>query len=136
MRNTRYAWLKRTATLIALACAQLALPAQAEEVVIKCYFDWSCDINRKCQDADIDVRFRADAETGTVKRIGGGAMSQLDELELILGDRAITILEKPISGGAATTTLMISNGDAVRSENLITGIRLTPMQYLGQCQTV
>ena len=52
-----------------LAAGATALPGHADEVVIKCYFDWSCDINRKCQDADLDIRFRADAETNVVKRM-------------------------------------------------------------------
>lgn len=104
-----------------------------EEVVFRCFFDWSCDPNRKCQNANLDVRFRANPATNEVSRIGG---DPLVELELFLGDRAITIQELPISGGMTTTTLMINSGDAVRSENVITGRELTPMQYLGSCQTL
>ena len=85
-----------------------------------------------CQDAGLDARFKVDLETNDVSRIGGNALSQFS---LILGDRAITILETPISGGTATTTVKISDGEAVHSENLITGNTLTPMQYLGECVT-
>lgn len=118
--------------LICLGLALSALPAQAEEIIFKCYFDWVCDPNRKCSDASLDVRFRVDVDTNSVSRIGG---DQLSETEVLLGDRALTVLEKPISGGVAATTIMIGNGNAVRAENLITGRDLTPMQYLGNCQT-
>ena len=111
----------------------LALPAQAEEVIFRCYFDWVCDPNRKCQDAGEDIRFRVNLETNGVERLGGNALSKFD---LLLGDRALTVLERPVSGGIATTTIMLSGGDAVHSENLIDGRVLSPMQYLGQCTPV
>ena len=123
-----------TRILALLSVLITAAPAvQAEEVIFKCWFDWSCDPNRTCQDAGLDIRFRVDADTNAVSRIGG---DPLIVMSLIFGDRAVTILEQPISGGLATTTVMISNGNAVRSENLVTGRDLTPMQYLGTCQTL
>ena len=129
--------MHKACTKHAYACAAHALlsasPAQAESVIFKCVFDWSCDINRSCQDAMLDVRFRTDVETTSAERLGGDPTVAL---EVILGDRALTFLERPISGGAATTTVMIDNGDAVRSENLVTGRLLTPMQYLGSCMTL
>ncbi len=119
--------------LVLALAAGIAPPVQAEEVIFRCFFDWMCDPNRKCIDAGEDIRFRVDLETSTVERIGGNDLSQFD---LILGDRALTILERPISGGTATTTIMVSGGDAVHSENLIDGRLLSPRQYLGQCTPV
>jgi len=108
-------------------------PAAAEKVIFKCHFDWVCDPNRACADAGLDVRFRVNLETNAVERLGGDALTGAG---LILGDRAITILETPVSGGAATTTVMITDGEAARSENLVEGVTLTPMQYLGECITI
>ncbi|WP_146345447.1 hypothetical protein [Falsiphaeobacter marinintestinus] len=42
------------------------------------------------------------------------------------------VRERPIFGGATTTTIMISNGAAVQSENAITGRGLTPIRCLGE----
>ena len=109
----------------------LASPVAAEEVIFRCYFDWMCDPNRKCSDAELDVRYKVDLETEAAERIG--MKSDLVELDMIFGDRAITILEKPISGGLTSTTLMINDGAAVRSENEVKGRDLAPFQYLGQC---
>jgi len=123
--------MRRLIALTLVAATSLtALPAQAEQVVFRCYFDWVCDPNTKCDHAGEDIRFRVDLETNSVERIGGNTLSQF---ELLLGDRAITVLERPISGGTATTTLMLDGGDAVHSENLITGRDLTARQYLGEC---
>jgi hypothetical protein len=113
-------------TLTAVAPA----PALAEEITFKCYFDWVCDPNRKCQDAGEDIRFKVDVENNAVTRLGGNEMSQFS---LILGDRALTILEITISGGTTTTTIKVSNGEAVHSVNGIEGNTLTPFQYLGEC---
>ncbi|WP_299355658.1 hypothetical protein [uncultured Shimia sp.] len=111
--------------------AAFAVPAAAEGIIFKCFFDWKCDPNRKCDHDGVDIRYKVDLETEVAERIG--MKSDLIELEMIFGDRAITIMEKPISGGITTTTLLIDNGDAVRSENEISGRDLAPMQYLGQC---
>ena len=122
--------------LIALALASLSLapsPAAAEEVLFKCYFDWVCDPNRKCIDAGLDLRFKVDVEANTVVRLGGEATSSFS---LILGDRGLTMLETPISGGTATTTVQISNGWAVHSDHGFDGPDMAPMQYLGDCQTM
>ncbi len=108
----------------------LAQPVQAEEFVFRCFFDWACDPNRTCQDAAQDVRFRVDPETNAVSRIGG---NDLSAYSLLIGDRAVTILEQTISGGTSTTTIMTEDGFSVHSENLVTGQLLTPMQYLGTC---
>lgn len=109
----------------------LATPVSAEMAIFRCTFDWVCDPNRKCDYANLDVRFKVDLVTEKVERIG--KKNDLVELEMIFGDRAITILEKPISGGLTSTTLMINDGTAVRSENEIKGHDLAPMQYLGEC---
>ncbi|MCA0873397.1 hypothetical protein LCL97_21405 [Seohaeicola saemankumensis] len=106
------------------------LPARAEQVVFRCFFDWVCDPNTKCDHAGEDIRFRVDLETNSVERIGG---NRLSEFNLLLGDRAITVLERPVSGGTVTTTLMLDGGDAVHSENLISGRELAARQYLGEC---
>ena len=91
----------------ALALAVLfAPPVAAEEVIFRCWFDWMCDPNTRCADAAEDIRFRVDVEANTVTRLGGNALSQFD---LLFGDRALTVLERPVSGGTATTTIMLSN---------------------------
>ena len=108
-------------------------PARAEQLVVRCFFDWVCDPNRKCVDAGEDVRFRVDTEAQTVSRIGG---NDLSTFELLIGDRALSVLEKPISGGTVTTTFLLDSGSAVHSENLITGRDLTPRQFLGECNAL
>lgn len=117
-------------TALTLALVMGALPASSEELIFRCYFDWVCDPDTKCSDAAEDVRFRLNTETNAVSRIGG---NQLSEFELLLGDRAITVLEKPISGGSTTTTILIDGGAAVHSENMIKGRSLAPRQFLGEC---
>lgn len=119
---------KQIAMVISLLFAS---PLAAEEIIFRCYFDWVCDPNRKCDHADMDVRYKVDLDTEAAERIGMN--SDLVELEMIFGDRAITIMEKPISGGLTSTTLMINDGTAVRSENEVKGRDLAPFQYLGQC---
>ncbi len=120
--------MKRLALIpvLALAPAQLA----AEEILFRCWFDWVCDPNTRCDHAGEDIRFRVDSETNTVSRIGG---NELSAFSLILGDRALTVLETPISGGTTTTTIMIDTGNAVHSENAVSGRDLSPRQYLGEC---
>ncbi len=117
--------------LIAAALA-FAMPAQAEEVLFKCTFDWRCDPNRKCDDAWLDLRYKVDVETSAVTRLAG---DPLTEASLILGDRALTILEAPVSGGTATTTVMLTDGEAVHTDHAIEGVTLSPMIYLGECIT-
>lgn len=110
--------------------AVLAAPVSAEEVIVKCFFDYVCDPNRKCDNATLDLRFRLDSDTNAVERIGGNGTS---EFSLILGDRAITVLEQPITGGANTTTILTETGDSVHSANRIDGRALEPRQYVGLC---
>lgn len=110
----------------------VAGPVSAQEMFFKCYFDWVCDPNRSCQQADLDIRYKVDLDSQTAERLGG---NELSDFQIILGDRAVSFLEIPISGGVSTTTVSTMNGDAVHSENAISGIRLEPMQYIGQCST-
>ena len=117
------------ALLLSLLLA--ATPAHAEQVLFICYFDWVCDPNTKCTEADADIRFRVDIDANTVERIGGNSLSQF---RLLLGDRALAILEQTISGGVTTTSIMVDSGDAVHSENSIKGTTLSPRQYLGRCR--
>lgn len=119
--------------LMVMACAAMPSLASADSFVFRCYFDWVCDPNRSCTDAGKDIRFRIDPETNAVERLGG---NDLSDFSLILGDRAVTILETPISGGATTTTILNADGSAVHSENAIDGRVLAPMQYLGTCVAV
>ncbi len=104
-----------------------ALPARAEHVALHYFFDWVRDPNTKCDHAGEDIRIRVDLETNMTQRIGA---NRLSEFNLFLGNRAITILERPVSGGRETTTLMLDSSDAVHSENLIPGRGLTARQYL------
>ncbi|PSL19425.1 hypothetical protein [Shimia abyssi] len=120
--------MKPLLTTALLALAPLA--AQAEEHIFRCYFDWVCDPNTKCNHAGEDIRFKINIETNAVSRIAGNPLSDFD---LIIGDRAITVLERPISGGTTTTTILTDNGDAVHSENAVDGRSLVPRQYLGNC---
>jgi len=108
----------------------LAGPAQADEIIFRCVFDWVCDPNRTCQDAGEDIRFRVNTETNEVVRIGG---NELSRFTLLIGDRSVTVLEQQNSGATTTTTILTEGGFAVHSENTITGQLLTPLQYLGSC---
>lgn len=121
----------KTATF-SLAMAMLSTPVMADEILFKCYFDWGCDPNTKCSDADLDIRFKLDTETNEVTRVGG---NQLSTFSTLIGDRAVTFLEIPISGGTTTTTISTQNGLAVHSEHTIEGIDISPRQYLGECIT-
>lgn len=118
---------------LALTMGAAPAPVAAEEVLFKCYFDWVCDPNRKCIDADLDLRFKVDIDNNTVTRLGGNETSSFS---LILGDRGVTMLETPISGGPSMTTVQISNGWAVHSDHGFDGADMAPMQYLGECTTL
>lgn len=105
-------------------------PAQAGELFFKCQFDWVCDPNRSCGDAALDLRFAVDEETQAARRVGG---SDTSVFSVILGDRAVTLLEVPISGGVSVTTVTTRDGAAVHSENALQGTTLEPRQYIGFC---
>ena len=119
--------------LTALALA-FAAPAAADEILFKCWFDGICDPDRMtCEGAGLDVRFRVDPATGAVEALGGEATSAYS---LILGDRALTILEVPFSGGTTTTTIPTGGGWAVHSVNGFNGAEIAPKQYFGQCAAI
>ncbi len=116
-----------TAALLAAAPAPLA----ADEILYRCFFDGVCDPDRsKCEGAALDIRFRVDTATGAVERLGGDATSRYS---LILGDRALTMLEIPVSGGTATTTVPTGGGWSVHSDNGFNGADIAPKQYFGEC---
>ena len=115
-----------TGGLLALAPA----PGSAEEMLFRCYFDWMCDPNRTYQDAGLDIRYRLDTETNQATRIGHSGPGRIDA---VIGDRAVTFVETPISGGLSTTTVLLGSGDAVHSTHAIDGVTMTPLQYLGNC---
>ena len=115
-----------TSVLLAAAPA-----ASAEEILFKCFFDGVCDPDRsKCEASELDVRFKVDAETNAVERLGGEPTSAYS---LILGDRALTVLEIPFSGGTATTTIPTGGGWSVHSDNGFNGADIAPKQYFGEC---
>ena len=122
--------VKGLAAAFVLLLVMAAAPVRAEEVIFRCIFDWVCDPNRTCSDVAEDIRFRIDLEASTVERIGGNPLSAF---QLLLGDRALTVLELPISGGTTSTTIMVDSGDAVHSANHIEGRILEPRQYVGRC---
>ncbi|MCI2398329.1 hypothetical protein [Aliiroseovarius subalbicans] len=123
---------RMTGLAVALGLASGA--AQAEEILFKCLFDGVCDPDRsKCESADLDLRFKVDTEANTVTRLGGNTTSRFS---LILGDRALTMLEVPISGGTATTTVLMDGGWAVHSDNGFEGANLSPKQFFGECQAL
>jgi hypothetical protein len=117
---------------IAASVLLSALPAQAQaqDMLFRCTFDWVCDPNRKCQDAQLDIRFKLNSETNQASRIGATGPGTTN---VIIGDRAATFVETPISGGVSTTTVKLSDGEAVHSSHAIDGTTLSPMQYLGNC---
>ncbi len=120
--------MTRAATL---ALALAATPAAAEEILFKCFFDGVCDPDRStCEAAELDIRFKVDTETNAVERLGGEPTSSYS---LILGDRAVTLLEVPISGGTATTTIPTGGGWSVHSDNGFNGADIAPKQYFGEC---
>ena len=116
----------------ALALVVIApVPVAAEEILFKCFFDGMCDPDRmKCEAAGLDVRFKVDTEINTVERLGGEPTSTFS---LVLGDRALTVLEIPFSGGTTTTTIPTGGGWAVHSENGFNGADIAPKQYFGEC---
>ena len=119
---------------LTLAALLAPLPAAAEEVLFRCWFDGVCDPDRgACDAAELDLRFKVDTETNAVTRLGGTLTSAYS---LILGDRSLTMLEVPISGGTATTTVEIGGGWAVHSDNGFDGAALAPKQYFGECQVM
>lgn len=132
-RGTLSALGLATSLAIGLAAGIAPAPAVAEEVFFKCHFDWDCDPNRKCTDADLNLGFHVDTETNSVSKVGGDPTSTFS---LILGDRGVTILETMLSGGTATTTVSIMGGDAVHSTQPFDGMDLAPHQYLGECVTL
>ncbi len=116
---------------LAATLALAASPAAAEEILFKCYFDGVCDPDRmSCGPAGLDLRFRIDTETNAVEALGGTPTSTHS---LVIGDRALTIVEAPVSGGASTTTIPTTGGWAVHSVNGFDGATLAPKQYFGQC---
>ncbi len=107
------------------------VPAQADEVILfKCFFDWKCDPNRKCIDADLDLRIKHNTDTNEAEVLG---RSPLDQIGVHIGDRSVSFLAYQISGAVDVTTIKLMNGEAVHSTHKIDGITLTPMQYLGEC---
>lgn len=115
---------------LALVFVLLACPAGAAEINFNCLFDYVCDPNTKCSDAELDRRFRLDSETNEARVIGG---EDLDQIEVVIGDRAVTFLERQISGAVAATTVNTTTGDAVYSHMRFDGTVMKTGQYLGQC---
>ncbi len=74
------------------------------------------------------------SRNGTVGTLGGSpGGSPTSRYSLVIGDRALTIIETPISGGTTTTTIPIGGGWAVHSVNGFNGAIIAPKQYFGQC---
>lgn len=121
--------------LVATVALLLApAPLVAEEILFRCFFDGVCDPDRmKCEAAGLDIRFKVDTETNTVDRLAGEPTSAFS---LILGDRALTVLEVPISGGTVTTTIPMDGGWSVHSDNGFNGAEIAPKQYFGECTGV
>jgi hypothetical protein len=121
----------RTVFATALFLAGAALPLRAGEGVFGCFFDWACNPDTaRFEGTSEDFRFMADLETHAVPHLGGDPLIQAS---LILGGRAVTILEMPVSGGtAAAATIRISNGEAVRSDHRIPGNTPGPRQLPGE----
>ena len=116
------------------ATVLLAAPLAAEEILFKCFFDGVCDPDRmKCEASELDVRFKVDTETNEVEQLGGEVTSAYS---LILGDRALTVLEVPFSGGTVTTTIPTGGGWSVHSVNGFNGADIAPKQYFGECTGV
>ena len=118
----------------AVALLLTPAPASAEEILFKCFFDGVCDPDRMtCEASGLDVRFKVDTETNAVEQLGGEPTSAFS---LILGDRALTVLEVPFSGGTVTTTIPTGGGWAVHSDNGFNGADIAPKQYFGECTGV
>ncbi len=118
----------------AVALLLAPAPATAEEILFKCFFDGVCDPDRmKCEASGLDIRFKVDIETNAVEPLGGEPTSAYS---LILGDRALTVLEVPFSGGTATTTIPTGGGWSVHSVNGFNGADIAPKQYFGECTGV
>ena len=125
--------MKVFAQPIVLACSLALAPvvAQADEIILfKCSFDWLCDPNRKCVDADLERRIKHNTDTNTAEVLRG---NPLNRMAVHIGDRSVSFLEMQISGAVDVTTIKLMNGEAVHSTHAIDGITLNPMQYLGEC---
>ncbi|MHC0052909.1 hypothetical protein [Actibacterium sp. D379-3] len=115
--------------LTALCAALAPLPVLADPITFSCTFDWVCD-TQTCAAADLRLRIRLDSSTSEATIPG---QTDPASIAVFIGDRAVSFVEVPISGGVRATTVKLATGEAVHSRNRIDGTDLTPDQYLGTC---
>ena len=109
------------------------LAAQAEEVILfKCFFDWKCDPNRKCDNASLDLRIKHDTDTNEAEILGGQG-SPLDKVGVHIGDRSVSFLSYQVAGSVDVTTIALMDGEAVHTSHRMDGTTMNPEQYLGEC---
>ena len=126
MSGTR---MKRAASAVVLTIFGFA--AQAETIGFRCSFDGVCNPDATtCGAADLGMFYKLDTETSAVERVGSDGLSKLSA---VYGDRAVSFVEIPISGGVSTTTILLDSGVAVYSSHAVEGVLLEPRQYFGTC---
>ncbi|SDJ73965.1 hypothetical protein [Aliiruegeria lutimaris] len=126
--------MKNVLQAIAIASFILAgAMAQADEVILfKCFFDWKCDPNTKCDHASLDLRIKHNTDTNEAEFLGKHG-SPLDTIGVHIGDRSVSFLAYQISGAVDVTTIALMNGEATHSSHRIGGITMKPEQYVGEC---
>ncbi|NDR54857.1 hypothetical protein [Aliiruegeria sabulilitoris] len=107
--------------------------ARADEVILfKCFFDWKCDPNTKCDHAALDLRIRHNTDSNEAEFLGNHG-SPLDKIGVHIGDRSVSFLAYQISGAVDVTTIALMDGEATHSSHRIGGITMKPEQYMGEC---
>ncbi len=130
--------MKRAIQAIVLALGILSTSAAAQEtapeevILFKCYFDWKCDPNRKCDHADLNLRIRHNTDSNEATFVGDHG-SPLDRIGVHIGDRSVSFLSYQVSGAVDVTTVALMDGEAIHTSHRIKGITMTPEQYLGEC---
>ncbi len=111
--------------------AMIGSYASAETIGFRCSFDGVCNPDATtCGAADLGIFFKLDTETNTVERVGSDGVSKISA---VYGDRAVSFVEIPISGGVSTTTIVLDTSVAVHSSHALDGTLVAPRQYFGTC---
>ena len=113
-------------------CAALHIgSADAKVIKWNCTFPVVANPNGVIRDRDFRILFTLDDVTGKAARIADDGTV---DVIVIAGDRAITFVERLLSGAIQTTTVD-ANRHSVHSRHLMVGTGLVPSQSYGTCTT-